>query len=105
MTSRIAYILAPDIHAATAFAGTQGWTRLGAARFTNADRQDIRFARNPGEMNTYEFPTDIYREWHWRELSEDGEKGWKWDASMHKVLADLVQEGHVVIVNEVPEKT
>lgn len=101
--SRIAYIMAPDIHAATQFANEQGWHRLGASRFTNRDRQDIRFARNPGELVMFETPTDVYRTHHWRELSEEGDRGWKWDVTMHQTLHDQVEQGLVNLVNEIPE--
>lgn len=98
--SRIAFILAPDIHASTLAAQKFGWERLSASRYTNAHGQDIRFARTPGELTLHEFPTDIYREDHWPELSEEGDKGWKWDANQHANFQEMVDDGRIRLLNE-----
>ena len=67
--SRIGYVITPSIADATNFADTQKWTRLGATRFTNEDKQDIRWVKSPGEMVMQsEFPTDVYRDHNWQKL-------------------------------------
>ena len=96
--SRIGYIIAPSILDAARFADLQKWVRLGATRFTNEDKQDIRWAKTPGEIIAREFPTDVWRDKHWQKMVED----WATDKPFWiEEMNRLQYDGNIRFVNEV----
>lgn len=92
--SKIAYLMARNIHDATLAAQEFGWARLGSSRYAAPDKQDIRLATIPGQLVCMEHPTDVYREKNWPKLVEI------WDESVLASFNALVESGQIRLVND-----
>ena len=92
--SKIAYLMARNIHDATLAASEFGWVRLGSIRYAGPDKQDIRLCTIPGQIVCMEHPTDVYREKNWDALLE------LWEPMNRASFNELVESGQIRLVNE-----
>lgn len=93
--SKVAYLISSSIIEGMASAKEMGWNVVSATRYATAEKQDVRLALGPGEIVAQELPTDVYRDKHWKTLTD------KWPVSYFDELRLMCEQGRIRFANAV----